>query len=101
MKIVIYFPCGGAKSLPILKSHSISTLVWKVIGKVAEEKFIRLKSITSRLNFSEYIRIEDVLAVPETPTNITALLQIFVLFCLSMQSKIILALNESNVGIKV
>ena len=53
------------------------------------------------MNFSEYIRIEDVLAVPETPTNITALLQIFVLFCLSIQSKIIFALNESNVGIKV
>jgi len=76
MKSVIFFPYGGAKSLPILKSHSISTLVWKVNGFVADEKFILLNNITSLLNLSEYIRIPEVLAVPDTPTNITALLQI-------------------------
>ena len=70
-------------------------------GLVADEKFMRLNSMISRLNFSEYMRIEEVLAVPDTPTNMTARLQILVLGCLRMQSSKILALKESNVGIKV
>ena len=53
------------------------------------------------MNFSEYIRIELVLAVPEVPINITALLHKLDLFYLRIESKIILALNESKVGIKV
>ena len=68
---------------------------------VADEKFMRLKSIISRLNFSLYIRIEEVLAVPDTPTYITALLQMLVLGCFRMQSSKMLALKESKVGIKV
>jgi len=101
MKMVICLAYGGAKSLPILKSHSISTLVWKVRGLVADEKFIRLKSMTSRLNFSEYMRMEEVLAVPDTPTYMTALLQILVLGYFRMQSSKMLALKESKVGIRV
>ena len=72
-----------------------------MIGAVAEEKFILLKSITSLLNLSEYIKILDVFAVPDTPINITALLQIFVFGYLRIASSKIFALNESKVGIKV
>jgi hypothetical protein len=71
------------------------------MGRVAELKFILLKSITSLLNFSEYIRILEVLAVPDTPINITARLQILDLGCFKMASNRMLALKESRVGIKV
>jgi len=53
------------------------------------------------LNLSEYIKIPEVLAVPETPTNITALLQMLVLGYFKIASNRMLALNESKVGIKV
>jgi hypothetical protein len=53
------------------------------------------------LNFSEYIRILDVFAVPDTPINITALLQIFVFGYFNIASSKIFALNESKVGIRV
>jgi hypothetical protein len=62
---------------------------------------MRLKSITSLLNRSEYIKIEEVLAVPDTPINITALLHKFVDGYFKIASNKILALNESKVGISV
>lgn len=68
---------------------------------MADEKFILLNSIISLLNLSEYIRTDDVLAVPEVPINITALLQILLFGYFKIESNIILALNESKVGIKV
>jgi len=71
------------------------------MGLVADEKFIRLNNITSLLNFSEYIKIPEVLAVPETPTNITALLQMLDLGYFKMASSRILALKESKVGMRV
>ena len=101
MNIVINLPWGGAKSFPILKSHSISMFDWKVKGLVADEKFILLKSITSLLNLSEYMITEEVFAVPEDPMSKTALLQMLLLFCFRIESKIMLALYESKVGIKV
>ena len=62
---------------------------------------MRLNTITSLLNLSEYIRIEEVLAVPETPISMAALLQMFVAGCFKIASKRIVALKESRVGIKV
>jgi len=38
---------------------------WKAEGRVAEEKFTLFKSISASLNLFEYIRTEDVLAVPD------------------------------------
>jgi len=37
---------------------------WKDEGRVAEEKFTLFKSISASLTLFEYIRTEDVLAVP-------------------------------------
>jgi len=51
--------------LPDLKSHSTSMVSWKAEGRVAEEKFTLFKSISASLNLFEYIRTEDVLAVPD------------------------------------
>lgn len=99
--MVIYLPWGGAKSLPILKSHSISMLDWKVNGLVADEKFMRLNNMISLLNLSEYMRTEEVLAVPEVPINSTARLHKLLFGCFKIESKIILALKESKVGIRV
>jgi len=53
------------------------------------------------LNFSEYIRIELVLAVPDVPISMTALLHKLDLLYLRIESKMMFALNESKVGIKV
>ena len=39
MNIVINLPWGGAKSFPILKSHSISMFDWKFTTKQFQEKF--------------------------------------------------------------
>jgi len=74
-KVINLFP-GGAKSFPTLKSHSTSTLSWKFLGKVADDIFIRLKSITSGLNPLLYIKTEEVLAVPLPPIKRMDLLQI-------------------------
>ena len=38
---------------------------WKAEGRVAEEKFTLFKSISASLNLFEYIRTEDVLAIPD------------------------------------
>jgi len=99
MKRVINLFPGGAKSLPTLKSHSTSTLVWKLLGEVADDIFIRLKSMISCLNVSLYISTEDVLAVPEPPIKRIALLQRVLLGWLRIKSISNLALNESTVGI--
>jgi hypothetical protein len=40
-------------------------------GVVAEEKLTLLKSIFSLSNFSAYINTDEVLAVPDPPTNTT------------------------------
>jgi|NOAtaT_6_FD_contig_31_8517713_length_427_multi_2_in_0_out_0_1 hypothetical protein len=101
MKMVIYLPWGGAKSLPILKSHSISMLDWKVKGLVADEKFMRLNNMTSLLNLSEYMRTEEVFAVPEVPISRTARLHKLLFCCFKIESRIMLALKESKVGIRV
>jgi len=48
---------------------------WNIIGAVALEKFVRLKSILSLLNFEEYISTEEVFEVPDPPTSSTAFRQ--------------------------
>jgi hypothetical protein len=62
---------------------------------VAEDIFIRLKSISSGLNLALYIKTEDVLAVPDPPINKIDLLQIVVLGWFKIKSYNILALKES------
>lgn len=62
---------------------------------------MRLNNITSLLNLSEYISTEEVLAVPEVPISRTARLHKLLFAYLKIESKIILALNESKVGIRV
>ena len=60
-----------------------------------------MNNITSLLNLSEYISTDEVLAVPEVPINITDLLQRLLFDYFKIASKIIFALKESKVGIKV
>jgi len=50
-------------------STSASIESWKFLGVVAEEKLILFKSITALSNLSVYIKIVDVLAVPDPPTR--------------------------------
>lgn len=38
-------------------------------GEVAEEKLVRLKSISWLLNLAQYNKTEEVLAVPEPPMS--------------------------------
>ena len=66
--------CGGAYVFPVLLSTYPSIASWNIFGEVAEEKLICLKSILL-LNFLEYIRTIDVLAVPGPPTSKTDLEQ--------------------------
>jgi len=66
---------------------------------VAEEKLILLNNIFSLSNLFANIKTDEVFAVPDPPTNNTALLQRAVLGWVKMRLVRISDLKESTVGI--
>lgn len=101
MKMTICLNPGGKKSLPDLASHSASIVAWNILGEVALEKLVLLKSSFSLLNLVAYMRTDDVLAVPEPPINKAAFWQVLDFGCLRTKFNNFSTMVESLVGNKI